>query len=114
MRKFTHHLLSLAFSITILMVCIGTVGCLAGNRIASPETNTRIKLDTRVEAQGAGRVETGGVVGRIGGGGDSIALWIAIAALAIGPIQYPIQRTIRVWRENGKSKPKCKTCGKPL
>lgn len=111
MRKYTHHLLSLAFSITILMACFGIVGCLAGNKVLSPDTRTNVTLDTTVKDVEAESVATGGIVGKIGGNGDSVALWLAIVALAVGPILYPIQRTIRVWRENGKKR-KCKKCEK--
>lgn len=129
MRKYTHHLLSLVCSIIILAGCLGTVGCLAGNRIASPTTTITVKPEVTVDTIKGEDVGTGGVVGKIGGGGDSIALWIAILALAVGPVLYPLQRTIRVRWENGKNggkngsqnrrktdsaqwRAKCHVCGK--
>ena len=39
----------------------------------------------------------------IGGGRDSIALWLAIAGIIITPIAYPIQRRYRLWRSKAKS-----------
>jgi hypothetical protein len=41
-------------------------------------------------------------VGNVGGGGDSVALWLAIGALGTIPFAYPIQRRLRL-RKNGKS-----------
>lgn len=41
-------------------------------------------------------------VGNVGGGGDSVALWLAIGALGAVPLAYPIQRRLRL-RRNGKS-----------
>ena len=69
MRKYTHHLLSLVCSTIILMVTLGIVGCLAGNKIASPKTE--VEVNSKVEATDSDG--TGGVVGKIGGGGDSVA-----------------------------------------
>lgn len=40
----------------------------------------------------------------VGGGTDSIALWLAIVSLAAAAMAYPIHRRIRLWRENGKAR----------
>lgn len=66
-------------------------------------TGVHIGPDLEVENEGdatasdEGVAGTGGVVGVIGGGGDSIGLWLAILA---GPLSYPLMRTIRkkVWK----------------
>ncbi len=57
------------------------------------------------EAEGQGDASTGGGVGKIGGDGDSIALWLAIASLALLPLAYPTTRGLRLaWgRWRGKS-----------
>lgn len=36
----------------------------------------------------------------IGGGSDSVSLWLAIVALGLIPLSYPLQRRFRRWREN--------------
>jgi hypothetical protein len=61
------------------------------------------------EAKGQGDASTGGVVGKIGGGDDSMALWLAIAGLTVVALSaYPAQRALRLgwnsWR--GKSGPR--------
>ncbi len=45
------------------------------------------------------RGDAGGVVGTVGGNGDSIALWIALAILGVVALSaYPAQRKLRlIW-----------------
>ena len=90
----------------VIGYCIVTVWALG--LIWSLPSCAAIKADARLgtsEVQGGESGETGGVVGRIGGDGDSIALWLAIAALGMSAMSYPVSRTIRkiVWTESDPS-----------
>lgn len=98
-------LISVPFVVPVLMV-----GCAAlGNKLGSPTSGgdqtvgyrSDTKLTTSASAEDSSHA--GGIVGRVGGNGDSVALWLAVAALgtvAIGA--YPIQRKARLlwnsWR----------------
>lgn len=60
-------------------------------------------------AEGQGDASTGGGVGKIGGDGDSVALWMAIVILGVIALSaYPAQRYVRLawnsWR--GRSGPR--------
>ena len=39
----------------------------------------------------------------VGGNGDSIALWLAISALVIAPLLYPLQRRWRLRKHQNKA-----------
>lgn len=87
-------------------------GCALGGKTLSPDLDTglmvgykssvEVPIESSVEQSGPGNA--GGVAGKIGGDGDSVALWLAILALGA----YPIQRTARLawnsWR--GRSGPR--------
>lgn len=80
---------------------------MVAKKVASPDlgldATVGVNLSREVDAAEGGTA--GGTVGTIGGDGDSVALWLAIAALAITPIAYPASRSLRfVWeRWRGKS-----------
>ncbi|KKK80867.1 hypothetical protein LCGC14_2819180 [marine sediment metagenome] len=48
------------------------------------------------------KMDATATVGNVGGGGDSVALWLAIGALGAIPLSYPAQRWLRL-RKNGKN-----------
>jgi hypothetical protein len=93
-------------------------GCAAlGGKNLSPELTTDLNLGIKSEIEaeqhmnqeGRGDNVAGGVAGRIGGDGDSIALWMSIGVLGlIALTAYPAQRSLRLawnsWR--GKSSPR--------
>jgi hypothetical protein len=76
-------------SLILILLALSSYGCLATGRTASPETTLGIR-----------KGDTTTTLGNVGGEGDSIALWLAIAALATVPLAYPIQRRLRL-RKNG-------------
>lgn len=94
----------------------------AGNDVASPSSGgdqtVGYKSDTEVTTSAeADEGPAGGIVGKIGGDGDSVALWIAIAVLGLVAVSaYPAQRGLRLawssWRgqsgpRKGKGKDVC-------
>ena len=81
---------------TMILITVST-GC-AALRAKSELTVGQRKESTTTVAPSAGRDLV------VGGGQDSIALWLAIGALGLGTVAaYPLQRKIRLWRANGKS-----------
>lgn len=98
-------LIELSVGALILMGCAGRAVVEAkvaspDVRVGSPETTVTVPIDSEIEQGGTGDdASAGGAVGRIGGNGDSIALWLAIAALAMTPLAYPASRTVRLaWK----------------
>lgn len=81
------------------------------------EKELTVSNDGGAEAEGQGDASTGGGVGKIGGDGDSVALWIAIIVLGVVALAaYPAQRSLRLawnsWRgessrRSGKGKDLC-------
>lgn len=81
-------------------------GCALGGKVASPDVDVASPKTTVDQDVVTDEGPAGGVVGQVGGGGDSVALWLAIAALAVVALSaYPVQRYGRLawnsWR--GKS-----------
>ncbi len=82
-------------------------GCALGGKNLSPNLDTDLNLGYNRNVEG-GEGDTGGIAGKIGGDGDSVALWLAIGGLTILAFAaYPAQRTARLawnsWR--GQSGP---------
>jgi hypothetical protein len=67
--------------------------------------NRKTDVDTSARSEEG---PAGGIVGKIGGGSDSIALWLAIASLGLMPFVYPASRKVRFlwngWRGRSSSK----------
>lgn len=84
-----------------LLPILGTLfflsnGCIASGRTASPEVTATAGLTADLTV--------GPRVGTIGGGEDTIALWLAILAPVLGAGLYKYGfRPFRLWRENGRS-----------
>lgn len=89
-----------AVSVLVLLAS----GCAVADKMASPDTKADVTLGLRTDRDTSvtvrdGEAATGGMAGRIGGEGDSIALWLSIAALALLPLVYPASRVARLgWR----------------
>lgn len=114
----------------LVCACLLLGGCAApGGKVASPDLDTDVTVGVKYEkevavsndgdsvAEGQGDASTGGGVGKIGGDGDSVALWIAIVVLGLLVLAaYPAQRSLRLawnsWRgesssRSGKGKDLC-------
>lgn len=114
----------------LVCACLLLGGCAApGGKVASPDLDADVTVGVKSEkevavsndgdsvAEGQGDASTGGGVGKIGGDGDSVALWIAIVVLGMVALAaYPAQRSLRLawnsWRgessrRSGKGKDLC-------
>lgn len=80
------------FLLPVLLI-LSSYGCIGTGRTASPDLETTL---------GVRKGDTSTTLGNVGGDGDSIALWLAITALATVPLAYPLQRRLRL-RKNGPS-----------
>lgn len=100
-----------------LCLCLTWIGCVAGQKVASPDTELNASIGYRSSGEAAveGSGTAGGTVGAIGGGGDSVGLWLAILALALVPLAYPAGRYLRFgwgrWRgQSGTSSKGVEVC----
>lgn len=93
----TYILLVLLFWLVLSTVVAFTGGC-ATVPLDSPEFMA--ELQSQVEAVVGAKVDVAPVVG---GNGDSVALWLAIAALGGLPLAYPVGRAVRRRREKNGS-----------
>lgn len=71
-----------------------TVSCIAArDNLSPPIASPTSEVTTSVDS---GRDSTVSTSTDVGGGGDSISLWLAIVALAASSLAYPVGRALRL------------------
>jgi hypothetical protein len=69
-------------------------------RSGTPIADVDMTADTDMTVGVRSTTLTAGKDLTVGGGTDSVALWLAILSLGVAPLSYPILRKVRLWREN--------------